>query len=152
MTVYIYKKIEQSTDWAEFKELDYKTIYSLKEAIKEIVIDEVEREIDKKSSEGIKGIEFSNLINEDKKLYLNDIIRKLDIKIKKSSEEKGKRQKRLKERLEMYKEILVNYENKEINKVIFHGIHQFTPIVLKLIRYLEKNNIEVIFLINYNII
>lgn len=146
----IYKKIEQSTDWAEFKELDYKTIYSLKEAIKEIVIDEVEREIDKKSREGIKGIEFSNLINEDKKLYLNDIIRKLDIKIKKSSEEKGKRQKRLKERLEMYKEILVNYENKEINKVIFHGIHQFTPIVLKLIRYLEKNNIEVIFLINYN--
>lgn len=42
-------------------------------------------------------------------------------------------------------------ERKKISfeKVIFHGIHQFTPILLKFINRLEELDIEVVFLINY---
>ncbi|MGL4849205.1 MAG: hypothetical protein ACRC28_09810, partial [Clostridium sp.] len=45
-------------------------------------------------------------------------------------------------------EIKENY--KYIERVILHGIHKFTPLILKLIQTLEENEIQVIFLINYN--
>ncbi|MFU7514617.1 hypothetical protein [Clostridium sp. HCS.1] len=147
----IYKKVETNIDWAEFKELDSKTIYSLKESIKEIVIDEINSEISEKNNIVIEEIDFTKLVDCDKEKYLDDIINKLNHQIKTLSNENMDRSKKiLKKRLENYKDILSNYENEKIEKVIFHGIHQFTPIILKLIKYLEKNNIEVIFLINYN--
>lgn len=58
-------------------------------------------------------------------------------------------------------EIKKNNENEEyykkirekiigIDRVILHGVHKFTPLILKLVEVLEANEIEVIFLINYN--
>ncbi|WP_338608835.1 hypothetical protein [Clostridium baratii] len=155
----IYKEIEKNSNWLEVRELDSKTIYSLKEAIKEIIIDEIEREtVDKRNgkedeiNDVIKevGNEFHTLTEEDKSKYLTELIGTLNKKVTDLNKKRGRQYRILKERLEMYKSILTNYEEKEIKKVIFHGIHQFTPIMIKLIKYLEKNNIEVIFLINYN--
>lgn len=146
----IYEEIENNPNWKEIKELDSKTMYSFKEAIKEIIIDEIEREINEKNNVAIEDVEFSSLTEESKNKYLDEIIIKLDEKIIILGDERGKRARQLKERLEMYKDMLSNYKQEEIKKVIFHGVHQFTPIMLKLIKYIERNGIEVIFLINYN--
>lgn len=42
-----------------------------------------------------------------------------------------------------------NINNLDITKVYIHGLHRFTPIILKLINDLKKIGIEVIFIINY---
>ena len=155
----IYEKIEKNPNWVEIKELDSKTMYSLKESIKEIIIDEIENETVNKRG-NIKdelstivdevGKEFHLLTDESKSEYIDELISTLDKKILKIKNERGKIYKRLRAKLELYKEVLIDFDEKTINKVIFHGVHQFTPIMLKLINYLEKNNIEVIFLINYD--
>lgn len=151
----VYKEIENNFNWSIIKELDLKTIYSFKEAIKEIIVEEIVMEVDKKrliDKENIKsymendGKEFKALQDEDKILFLQELINILN----NDSRYLKKTYRILKERLELYKYILVDIEKKEIKKIIFHGIHQFTPIIIKLIKYLEQNNIEVIFLINYN--
>lgn len=142
----IYKEIEKSPNWAEVKELDNKTMYSFKEAVREIIIDELAMELDKKYEVKIVDTDFLDLDDESKIKYIDEVIKSLNRKI----EKRVKNSKRLKERLEMYKEILDDYDSKSVKKVIFHGVHQFTPIMLKLIKYLENNNVEVIFLINYN--
>lgn len=155
----IYKEIEKNSNWAEIKELNSKTRYSLKEAIKEIIIDEIENEtVDKRKGKNDElskvvdevGKEFHILTDEAKSEYITELINILNKNLLLIKEERGKTYRRLRNKLEMYKEILNNYDEKEINKVIFHGVHQFTPIMLKLIKYLENNNIEVIFLINYD--
>jgi hypothetical protein len=48
------------------------------------------------------------------------------------------------------KEHLIDIRKKlaKINAVVFHGVHQFTPMILKCIHHLEEQGIEVIFLIN----
>ena len=38
----------------------------------------------------------------------------------------------------------------QIKQVVFHGIHQFTPLILKGIEAMESMGIEVIYLVNYN--
>jgi hypothetical protein len=50
----------------------------------------------------------------------------------------------------LYEEYSESINEHQIPGIVFHGIHQFTPINLKLIHHLEKLGIEVIFLINYH--
>lgn len=63
-----------------------------------------------------------------------------------------RRFKKSKESLSNYiKSLLDSYnKNKKIESVVFHGVHQFTPLILRFIEELETLGIEVIFLINYN--
>jgi len=54
-------------------------------------------------------------------------------------------------RLEHYMALMVNPKTENIKSVVLHGVHQFTPKILAFIKLLQKNNIEPIFLMNYNI-
>jgi hypothetical protein len=49
--------------------------------------------------------------------------------------------------IELIREMEVN--KSMYDKVVIHGVHQFTPMILQLVKQLEEMGIEVIFLINY---
>ena len=52
--------------------------------------------------------------------------------------------------LQFLDEMCKNSQQSTFKKIVFHGIHQFTPKILRAIHTLEKNGIEIIFLFNYN--
>ncbi|MDO5516198.1 MAG: hypothetical protein Q4F66_01510 [Clostridium sp.] len=60
--------------------------------------------------------------------------------------------KRLK-RIETVKKLFLQYRDEayllDYSKVVIHGVHQFTPLILKLVSDLEKMGLEVVFLFNY---
>ena len=53
------------------------------------------------------------------------------------------------ENLRLTKEILHEQGNDYYDTVVFHGIHQISPLMFFLFRHLEKLGIQVVFLINY---
>ena len=76
-------------------------------------------------------------------------------KEEKHKNEKMDRENGLKTRLKIKKEIgFLNdvkkkLENKGLSKIVFHGVHQFTPLMLRLFELLNQLKIEPIFLIHY---
>lgn len=66
----------------------------------------------------------------------------------------GRAKRENEKRTKFIESILEDYTNeittKVIKGIVFHGIHQFTPIILKLVRQLESLGIEVVFLFNYD--
>lgn len=64
--------------------------------------------------------------------------------------ETGKRNKLIfKNEISFLSEVKEELEDKNLDKIVFHGIHQFTPLMLKLFELLNQLNIEPIFLIHY---
>ncbi|MCL1787006.1 MAG: hypothetical protein FWG38_03385, partial [Defluviitaleaceae bacterium] len=61
------------------------------------------------------------------------------------TDEQSLRQRKI---LEHYTALLINPQRVS-GRVVFHGIHQFTPKILSAVKALEKAGIEVVFLINY---
>jgi hypothetical protein len=47
-----------------------------------------------------------------------------------------------------FKILIKDYKSKEINKLVIHGVHHFTPLLKRFIK--DLNDVEIIFLFNYN--
>lgn len=56
-------------------------------------------------------------------------------------------------RIETIKNLFLQHRDEayllEYTKIVIHGVHQFTPLILRLIKDLEKMGLEVVFLFNY---
>lgn len=46
--------------------------------------------------------------------------------------------------------LIKDLDKLDLRYIVIHGVHQFTPLILRFIKQLEKIGVEVIFLINYN--
>lgn len=110
------------------KEYDSFLIKALRERIKNIR----DRSSQRIAYNGIKFIkEKRNEWIEDNRVQAIEQIQKLEWLIKTFKKYKDDK-------------IFVDY-----SKIIIHGVHQFNPLILKLIRDLEEQNIEIIFMFNY---
>lgn len=81
---------------------------------------------------------------------LNGEVKKSQIQIDNFKGRKKRNKKKELEYLEeRYNEFEEGFDEEKIEAIVLHGVHRFTPIILRTIRLLEKLDIEVIFLINY---
>ncbi|GFR37191.1 hypothetical protein PRECH8_04870 [Insulibacter thermoxylanivorax] len=52
---------------------------------------------------------------------------------------------------QFYLQLLENYEREEIHGFVLHGVHQFTPMILRLVEHLRDLGFEVVFLIQMDL-
>lgn len=150
----LYNNLKNNENWNKLNYLMEKDIEGVYTALKNILLSDIKKELTEDNiSENEEDVEI--------------IKSKLDLKIRELSKcckkqknslisvkvnEGRKNSEILLKRLKHYKNLLLKSEKNIFNcdKIVFHGIHQFTPLIYRLINHLEyKMNIEVIFLINY---
>lgn len=95
---------------------------------------------------------FTNIYELDVWKVLKASVSELDIKnsldrLLKMEIEDAKNSPKESQRLQLISDD-ISKENR-IEKIVFHGVHKFTPIIMKLISDLQNKNIEIIFLFNY---
>lgn len=128
----------KSSDYWKFSQKPEETIDGLKTSLVDILMVEV--------TEFVAGVkERIGITTFPSKDPTDDLYLCLQQLTKKADEES----KRDIKRLEHYMALLSNPEVDSIQKVVFHGVHQFTPKIMACVRSLEYAGIEVIFLLNY---
>lgn len=147
----IYEAVKDSSAVLEFKKLSYLSKDKIIESIRLTVNEEIEylcnRDLAKAKSLGIK---LPILTHQQGVLAISKIIKDLEEKIE--AETFTFEMTSYEQDLEKAKHIrglLLNDDNEVYEKIIIHGVHRITPEMYFLFKLLEKNGIEVIFLINY---
>lgn len=114
----------------------------LEAAVQEIFVNEMEETLSQITVEYHLEITKSNPLPDRIFACLETLDKRTEAS---SADETAKRYKQI---LEHFTALSLN-KPKAIDKVIFNGIHQFTPKILSTIKRLETSGIEVIFLVNY---
>ena len=149
--IQIYKEIYNKNNWVDIQYIDSKGKEDLCKTFELIIYNEIYSEL---SITGIKEEfnlnEFIDLSVENKRKLITKKILDLTNELKTIRKQaEVLRQRNIIERLNMYLGIL-EFKVEELNKIVIHGIHQFTPIIYRFIKKIEALGIEVIFMFNYN--
>jgi hypothetical protein len=146
----IYKVSRTDSSWRKLDKLKNLQSDSVEAGMLELLKEEINKSLGLKNDE--KTTDAAALEKEiDQRLKgLNKEKQELTNSIRDKNKKKSVEQ-RIKS-FEKYKKILMSFEEKTtgIRHVVLHGIHQFTPIILKLVNHLESIGIEVVFVVNYS--
>ncbi|WP_394217564.1 hypothetical protein [Halobacillus trueperi] len=109
----------------------------------------------------LKGQEQWSILNELDTLSIEDLKdsfltllnNELEKELEQSNLLKGRAKREADKKIKYIESIFKEYTNSidstQINGIVIHGVHQFNPLLLRLIHHFESMGIEVIFLINY---
>lgn len=152
----IYSNLLGRPNWNALEHSKDKGIEAIKTAFYNIMIDDIIGEFKKVKKiinrVGIDENILKDKLNEEDLKQLFKRIEPLLIDENTNSKFKPKRQRNkiIKERIINAFKFIEELNETTFNKIILHGIHQFNPLTVRLIKHLESKNIEVIFLINFN--
>lgn len=141
----IYENIRKHESWRKLDNVtSIKKVNDVNNALKALIVKEINKElgITGKSTRAQREKDLKNKIQEAK-IEIDSNSSFGQARIKKNWQKKLKKYQHL-NGLDDKEYLLIE------RKIFFHGIHQFTPIIWKLINHLEELGIEAIFLINYN--
>lgn len=143
----IYKNVKDNFVWNKLdKSVSPGKMVELNDSFKNLIIKEINKEIDKRDKETTQ---------EERKNDLQKKIQELKEKPnkRKSSLLLNNDNKLITNKISKYSYLgELNEQNNFIqeNKIVLHGVHQFTPIIWRMVKHLEELGMEVIFLINYD--
>lgn len=144
----IYKDIKNSDVW---NKLDLRTTPERYEELNKCLINLIIKDINKEL--GYNNIETSK---EKRRSELQYKIQELKSKNKKKNKSPLRRQREeiiINDKIDLYEHFIKLNENENLiftKSIVIHGVHQFTPAIWNIVNHLEKLNVEVIFLINYD--
>lgn len=142
----IYEKLNSNNRWNKLSRLNEKDLENIKTSLMNILLDDIKKEL---------GIEKCDININELKSKADQKLKELseNISMKKNKKFGAKRDtnKVLLDRILHYMNLIedTNLSSIDCSKVVLHGVHQFTPLIYRLIRDLNKLNIEVIFMFNY---
>lgn len=154
----IYSKVKRTENWNAIDHSMDKGKEGVTLAIRNILKDKVSKKIrhlaeDLHREEDYKADKKSNLDN-DKNVYLKlkDISESVfrDLELFSDDYKKKKSIDELITQISKGIEFIESLDNYSVDKIVLHGIHQFTPLICRFINDLESSGIEVIFLIQYD--
>jgi hypothetical protein len=144
----IYKNIKNNDVW---NKLDTSILpdkkVELNNSLINLIVKEINKEIEKKDKETTQ---------EERKKDLQKKIQELKAKTNKQKSSpllQNNYNKSINNKISKYSYLVeLNEQNNLIkeNKIVLHGVHQFTPIIWRMVKHLEELGVEVIFLINYD--
>lgn len=147
----IYKKIKNNAVWNKL-DLSVSTEREddLNEALKELIIKEINKDKELNINKNQTTVEERRKVLEYK---IDELKAKNNKTKKKTALRKSSTDRKLNNKINKYKHFIELNEKENLikeKKIVLHGIHQFTPIIWKMIKHLKDLGIEVIFLINYD--
>lgn len=148
----LYGNLKGRENWNSIKYAKDKGEEALKLAFNSIFMLDIKKEINR-----ISGYEEQDISSiEEAKLLYEKINSELNKKhnVKKTFLSKNLRNNKSEDsisidRIKKYIECIEELDNKKIDKIIFHGVHQFSPLIIRFIKQMEMNGIEIIFLFQY---
>jgi hypothetical protein len=137
----IYKDLQGERCWEVIRKLSTKTAEQVNNAIITILDSEIRKELSINLQEDIKEAIDERISKVEKELASL-------VPLKEDSKRRA-----LINKLGLYnhyKKLNTKRDFIQHKKIVFHGVHQFTPIILRLISHLKTLGFEIIFLFNYN--
>lgn len=148
----LYKNLKGKENWNSIQYAKEKGEEALKLAFNNILISDINDEVNRISGyekEVINDLEeaksiyekINNKLDEEEKVEKSFLVRNLR---NNKSENAISR-----DRIKKYIEYIEELDNKKIEKIVFHGVHQFSPLIVRFIKQIELIGIEIIFLFQY---
>lgn len=150
----IFRDLKDTNNWNFLSYSKDKDDEVLKLAFEKIIINDLKDELEVIYK--IKNIQLEELaeittMEEAKTKYFEvEPLIKSETKKKFGESKRAREDINSKYRIEKYIDFSKKLTEYKVDKIVLHGIHQFTPLILRLINQLESMGIEVIFLLQYN--
>lgn len=148
----LYQNLKGTENWNSIQYAKEKGEEALKLAFNNIFMLDIKGEINRIA--GYENQVISDL-EEAKYIYekINNEVNKKE-KVKKSFLTNNLRNNKSensisRDRIKKYIECIEELDNKKIEKIVFHGVHQFSPLMVRFIKQMESLGIEIIFLFQY---